>query len=58
MKAGWAVYNAGIEYGETSMLRSGHFSHYLFLETSTSSDHNLDDFTVPYLPLQDLCFFP
>lgn len=57
IKAGWAVYNAGVEYVKTSILKSGHLPHYLFLEASTPSAYILDDFTVPRLPLQDLCFF-
>lgn len=39
------------------MLKSEPLPHCLFLETSTPSDYILDDFTVLYLPVQDLCFF-
>lgn len=54
MKAGWAVYNAGV-WG-TGMLKSDHLPHYFYLETSTPSDYILDDFTVLYLTVQDLNF--
>lgn len=44
-------------YGERGMMKSDPLPHYLFLEMSTPSGYILDDFTVLYLPVQDMCFF-